>query len=114
MPGNCRGSRLMSCGVRHGERVATSHDWAIVGDDSGAPLLRSITARAAVRHYFTPTKEPAMNPQQIASRLAELCRQGQFEAAQKELFADDAVSIEPEANEGFPKETKGLKAIINK
>ena len=55
-----------------------------------------------------------MSTQQIANRLAELCRQGQFEAAQKELFADDAVSIEPRESEGLPKETKGLKAIINK
>ena len=36
-----------------------------------------------------------MSTQQIAARLAELCRQGEFEAAQKELFAKDAVSIEP-------------------
>ena len=55
-----------------------------------------------------------MSTQQIATRLAELCRQGQFEAAQKELFADDAVSIEPHESANFPKETKGLKAIINK
>src|SRR5579862_1885434 len=55
-----------------------------------------------------------MSTQQIATRLAELCRQGQFEAAQKELFADDAVSIEPQASADFPKETKGLNAIINK
>jgi limonene-1,2-epoxide hydrolase len=52
--------------------------------------------------------------QQIADRLAQLCRQGQFEAAQKELFAEDAVSIEPEATPQFAKETKGLKAIIEK
>ena len=55
-----------------------------------------------------------MSTQQIATRLAELCRQGQFEAAQKELFADDAVSIEPHESAGFPKETKGLRAIIDK
>jgi hypothetical protein len=55
-----------------------------------------------------------MSTQQIANRLAELCRQGQFEAAQKELFADDAVSIEQHASAEFPKETKGLNAIINK
>jgi hypothetical protein len=55
-----------------------------------------------------------MNTQQIARRLSELCRQGQFEAAQKELFADDAVSIEPTATPEFPKETKGLAAIIQK
>src|SRR5499425_2071848 len=55
-----------------------------------------------------------MTTGQIASRLAELCRQGQFEAAQKELFAEDAVSIEPAATADFPKETKGLRAIIDK
>jgi hypothetical protein len=33
---------------------------------------------------------------QIADRLVTLCRVGQFEKAQTELFADDAVSIEPE------------------
>jgi ketosteroid isomerase-like protein len=55
-----------------------------------------------------------MNTQQIATRLAELCRQGQFEAAQKELFAEDAVSIEPHATADFPKETRGLRAIVDK
>ena len=55
-----------------------------------------------------------MNTQQIATRLVDLCRQGQFEAAQKELFAEDAVSIEPRATPDFPKETQGLRAIIDK
>jgi len=55
-----------------------------------------------------------MTTEQIASRLAELCRQGQFETAQKELFADNAVSVEPEASADFAKETKGLRAIIEK
>ena len=55
-----------------------------------------------------------MTTEQIASRLAELCRQGQFQAAQEELFADNAVSIEPEATQSFAKETKGLRAIIEK
>ena len=30
------------------------------------------------------------------------------------MFADDAVSIEPEASPGFDKETKGLDAIVEK
>lgn len=55
-----------------------------------------------------------MSTQQVASRLAELCRQGQFETAQKELFAEDAVSIEPQGTPESPKETKGLGAIIEK
>ncbi len=55
-----------------------------------------------------------MTVQQIAHRLAELCNQGDFEKAQKELFSEDAVSIEPEASPAFEKETKGLKAILEK
>ncbi|HXS22345.1 MAG TPA: nuclear transport factor 2 family protein [Steroidobacteraceae bacterium] len=55
-----------------------------------------------------------MSTQQIATRLADLVGKGQFEAAQKELFAEDAVSIEPQASEHFAKETKGLRAIIEK
>ena len=50
----------------------------------------------------------------VANRLVELCRQGQFETAQKELFADDAVSIEPHGTPDFEKETKGLEAILEK
>lgn len=55
-----------------------------------------------------------MTTQEIASRLAALCAQGEFEKAQKELYAADAISIEPEAMGGFEKETKGLAAIIEK
>lgn len=55
-----------------------------------------------------------MTTEQIAKRLAELCSQGQFETAQRELFADDAVSIEPFETPDFSKETVGLKAIIEK
>ena len=59
-------------------------------------------------------KSLAMTTEQIAKRLAELCSQGQFETAQRELFADDAVSIEAFETPDFPKETKGLEAIIAK
>ncbi len=55
-----------------------------------------------------------MTTEQIANRLVELCRQGEFETAQKELFADDALSIEPQASPAFEKETQGLDAIIEK
>jgi hypothetical protein len=55
-----------------------------------------------------------MTTQEIAERLVALCRQGKFETAQKELFADDAISIEPYATAGFQKETKGRSAIVEK
>lgn len=56
-----------------------------------------------------------MNTTQIAARLVELCRQGQYEQAQNELYADDAVSIEMA---GLPPEAlgdvSGLAAIREK
>lgn len=55
-----------------------------------------------------------MNTQDIADRLVTHCRAAQWEEAQKALFADDAVSIEPEASPAFAKETKGLAAIVEK
>lgn len=55
-----------------------------------------------------------MSTQQIAARLAALVGKGEFEAAQRELFAEDAVSIEQQASEHFPRETRGLRAIIEK
>jgi hypothetical protein len=55
-----------------------------------------------------------MTTQEIAQRLVELCRKAEWETAQKELFAEDALSIEPQATPAFEKETKGLKAILEK
>lgn len=55
-----------------------------------------------------------MTTQDIAKRLVELCRHGDFETAQKELFTNDAISIEPYATKDFAKETKGLDAIFEK
>lgn len=55
-----------------------------------------------------------MTINEIATRLAELCREAKFEIAQKELYANDAVSIEPYATPAFEKETKGLDAILAK
>ncbi|MCB0429696.1 MAG: nuclear transport factor 2 family protein [Flavobacteriales bacterium] len=53
-----------------------------------------------------------MTTEQVAKRLVELCRQGQFESAIKELYSKDIISIEPE---GAPvKESRGIEAIIAK
>ena len=55
-----------------------------------------------------------MSTTEIANRLVELCSKGDYETAQKELYADDAVSIEPHGTPDFQQETKGLDAIIEK
>jgi hypothetical protein len=55
-----------------------------------------------------------MKTADVAARLVQLCRTGNWEAAQKELFAPDAVSREQDASPAFPQETKGLAAIQEK
>jgi ketosteroid isomerase-like protein len=55
-----------------------------------------------------------MTTHEIAGRLVALCREARWETAQQELFADDAVSIEPMATPAFAKETRGLAAILEK
>ena len=55
-----------------------------------------------------------MSTEEIAEKLVAYCRKGEFEAAQKELYAQDSVSIEPAATPVFAKETTGLDAIIAK
>ena len=63
---------------------------------------------------MTTTATAVLTTKQIASRLKELCVKGEFEQAQRELYADDAVSIEQEASPFFDKETHGLNAIVEK
>jgi hypothetical protein len=55
-----------------------------------------------------------MTTKEIAERLVAFCRQGNFETAQKEMYAADAINIEPYATDTFAKETKGLDAILEK
>jgi hypothetical protein len=55
-----------------------------------------------------------MTTKEIAERLVTLCGLGNVEAAQNELYATDAINIEPYGTAAFAKETKGLNAIIEK
>ncbi len=56
-----------------------------------------------------------MNTQQVANRLVELCRRGEFTKAQEELYAAEAVSLEPEgAPSGALGNARGLDAIREK
>lgn len=53
-----------------------------------------------------------MTTQEVANRLVELCREGKYEQAVKELYSPDIVSVEPE---GVPDRiVKGLDAIAKK
>jgi ketosteroid isomerase-like protein len=54
-----------------------------------------------------------MTTQEVANRLVELCRQGKIHETLGELYADNAVSIEPDESMG-PRQQNGLPAIIEK
>jgi hypothetical protein len=77
-------------------------------------LVRFVIQTAPIKDIRTFTQNYSMTTREIANRLIELCSKGEFETAQKELFADSVISIEPYATPDFEKETKGLQAIIEK
>ncbi|MBK7409236.1 MAG: nuclear transport factor 2 family protein [Saprospirales bacterium] len=53
-----------------------------------------------------------MTTQEIANRLVELCRTGDYEAVYQELFHPDVLSVEP-AHSPMP-EARGLDALREK
>jgi len=56
-----------------------------------------------------------MSTETVAKRLVSLCREGKFEQAQNELYAKDAISLEPQETANGPLgNVKGLKAILEK
>lgn len=57
--------------------------------------------------------EKVMTTEQVAKRLSQLFKENKWEEAQQELFAEDAVSIEPAGSPGM-KSVQGLKAIKKK
>ena len=53
-----------------------------------------------------------MTTKDVANKLVDYCRKGQFEEATKELYGNDIVSIEPEGSPA--RETIGLANVIAK
>lgn len=60
------------------------------------------------------TQETIMTTQEVANRFNELSQTGQWDKIQDELYAEDAVSIEPEKPEVPLKRAEGLAAIKEK
>jgi hypothetical protein len=57
--------------------------------------------------------EKVMTTQEVAKRLSQLFKENKWEEAQQELFAENAVSIEPPGSKGL-QSVQGLKAIKKK
>jgi ketosteroid isomerase-like protein len=54
-----------------------------------------------------------MTTKEVANRFHELSQQGNWDLIQEELYADNAVSIEPESSQGL-KSVEGKQAIREK
>jgi hypothetical protein len=59
------------------------------------------------------TLAAVMTTQEVANRISELFKENKWNEAQNELYADNAVSIEPENSVGM-KSVQGLDAIKKK
>jgi len=55
-----------------------------------------------------------MTTEQVAQRYYELIQQHQYEQIQQELYAPDAVSIEPENDSNLPLVVEGIEALRQK
>ena len=59
------------------------------------------------------TQEAVMTTKDVANRFNELAQTGQWQQIQDELFADNAVSIEPEHSQGM-RSVQGIESIREK
>lgn len=65
------------------------------------------------KNYVMTTQEAVMTTQDVANRFNELAQTGQWQQIQDELFADDALSVEPAHSPGL-KTVQGREAISQK
>jgi hypothetical protein len=94
-------------------RRAWLADWWPSACPNGLPAACDTVIRSTISTDEESTMT-TMTINEVAERLVALCRQGKFEDAHNELFAMDAISIEPYGTSEFARETKGLNAILEK
>ena len=90
---------------------------AVAGGDRQGLVAKNAGAcrEASILPLSTIPGIRLMNIDDIARRLVQLCREGKYEQAQDELYADSAVSIEMEGlPEGTLGNAHGLAAIREK
>lgn len=73
----------------------------------------SFGASNVAQKLIKKNKPMSLSTSEIAARLIELCNEGKYEQAQRELYADDAESVEPDGAQGMTS-VKGLDAIVEK
>jgi hypothetical protein len=66
-----------------------------------------------LKPFIMTTKEAVMTTQEVADRLSDLFKEGKWQEAQEELFAENCKSIEPPSASGLPS-VEGLDNIKKK
>jgi ketosteroid isomerase-like protein len=55
-----------------------------------------------------------MNTEEVAKKLADYCRNGEWMKAVDDLYAKDVVSVEPHAMENMPAQMRGIDQVRGK
>ena len=55
-----------------------------------------------------------MNTEEVAQKLVEYCRKGEWMQAVNDLYAEDIVSVEPREMENMPAEMRGIDQVRGK
>ena len=55
-----------------------------------------------------------MNTEEVAAKLVDLCRQGEWMKAVESLYAEDIVSVEAHSMENMPAEMRGIDQVRGK
>jgi ketosteroid isomerase-like protein len=55
-----------------------------------------------------------MNTEEVAKKLVDYCRKGEWMKAVDDLYAKDIVSVEPRAMENMPAEMRGIDQVRGK
>ena len=55
-----------------------------------------------------------MNTEEVAKKLVEFCRKGEWRTALDDLYAKDIVSVEAQAMENMPAEMRGIDQVRGK
>jgi hypothetical protein len=67
-----------------------------------------------VEPFSGENKGGHMNTEELATKLVEYCRKGEWMKAVDDLYAKDIVSVEPRAMENMPAEMRGIDQVRGK
>jgi ketosteroid isomerase-like protein len=70
--------------------------------------------KKSVEQSSIKIKGERMNTEEVAKKLVEFCRKGEWMKAVDDLYAKDIVSVEPREMENMPAEMRGIDQVRGK